>query len=285
VIISGVTIDNDRRMPNTDGIVIDSCSGVEIRGAAIATADDGIVLKTSRRPSGAVLGPCRDVRVLDCHIESRSCALKIGTESHADFTDIAFRDCVIVRSNRALGLFSRDGGEISRVAFQRISVECAETPDGFWGSGEAITVTALDRVAGRPAGLVRDLLFEDISGVMEGAINLVAEHQGGIADVVLRRVRLAQYPGRLGTGTRYDLRPTRFDLAPPAGAEGRANAYVKDAAGRVIGLVPYPGGMPALYASGATRLELESVEFERPSPLPSGWNARAMEISETEPQN
>jgi len=276
VAISGLTIDNDRRMPNTDGIVIDSCVDVEIRDTAIATADDGIVLKTSRRPNGATLGPCRTIKVSACRIESQSCALKIGTESHADFTDIAFEDCRVTRSNRALGLFSRDGGEISRVAFRRIQVECAETPDGFWGSGEAITVNALDRVAGRPAGRVHDLLFEDVAGTMQGAINLIAERPAWIADVTLRRVRLAQRPGRLGTGRCYDLRPTRFDLAPPPGAEGRANAYVKDASGRVIGLEPYPGGMPSLYASNVSEFMLEDVDLSRPSTLPAGWNPRAI---------
>src|SRR5215475_1343561 len=284
VLVSGVTIDNDRRMPNTDGIVIDSCINVEVRDVAIATADDGIVLKTGRRSNGAPVGPCRNVRVSRSRIESRSCALKIGTESHSDVEDILFSDCAAVGSNRALGLFSRDGGEISGVAFKRITVECSETPDGFWGSGEAITVNVLDRTADRPAGLIREIVFEDISGVMEGAINLIAEREAGVSDVVLHRVALAQRAGALGTGRRYDLRPTRSDLAPSAGAEGRANAYVKDASGQVIGLVPYPGGMPALFSSNVAGLVLDDVRFERPSPLPAGWNPLELQIDPGEPE-
>ncbi|MDQ0469635.1 polygalacturonase PglB [Labrys wisconsinensis] len=282
--ISGMTIDNDRRMPNTDGIVIDSCVDVEIRDAVIATADDGIVLKTSRRANGVPIGPCRDVRVFGCRIESRSCALKIGTETYADIADISFRDCAVVGSNRALGLFSRDGGAISRVAFRRIAVECSETPDGFWGSGEAITVNVLDRVPDRPAGSICDVVFEDISGVMEGAVTLIAERRAGISGAVLRRVALAQRPGALGTGRRYDLRPTRFDVAPPPGAEGRANAYVKDASGEVVGLMPYPGGLPALFSCHVTDLVIDQVRFERPAPLPQGWTPRDMAIVADEPE-
>jgi polygalacturonase len=278
VVISGLSIAKDRRMPNTDGIVIDSCSDVEIRDVAIATADDGIVLKTSRRPDGAPIGPCRNVQVRNCRIESRSCALKLGTESHADLADISFSDCIVTRSNRALGLFSRDGGAMARIAFRRIQVECEETPDGFWGSGEAITVNVLDRVTERPAGAVRDLLFEDIFGVMEGAVNLIAERPDRIAGVMLRRVHLAQRAGVLGTGRRYDLRPTRADLALPPGAEGRANAYVKDASGRVAGLEPYPGGMPALYARNVTGLGLDDVRFDRPFPLPADCSTQEINL-------
>ena len=284
VTISEVHIDNDRRMPNTDGIVVNSCADVAIRDVEIATADDGIVLKTSRRASGALVGPCRNVNVRDSRIESRSCALKIGTESHSDIEDIVFSDCTVIASNRALGVFSRDGGRISRVAFRRIAVDCTETPDGFWGSGEAITVNVVDRRPERPAGAVRDLVFEDISGTMEGAINLIADGAAGISDVVLRRVALAQTLGRLGTGACCDLRPTRFDRAPPPQSAGRPNAYVKDETGRVIGLVPYPGGMPALYSSNVSGLRLDDVHIARPSPLPPSWNPRETMIVEGEPK-
>jgi polygalacturonase len=284
VAISGVTIDNDRQMPNTDGIVIDSCLDVEIRDVAITTADDGIVLKTTRRTNGDPVGPCRNVKVLHSRIESRSCALKIGTESHSDIEDVAFTDCTVVASNRALGVFSRDGGRIARIAFRRISVDCAETPDGFWGSGEAITVNVVDRRPERPAGAVTDVTFEDITGTMEGAVNLIADGAAGMSCVALRRVALTQRPGALSTGTRADLRPTRFDLALAAEAAGRANAYVRDESGGIIGLVPYPGGMPALFASNVAGLTLADVRFNRPFPLPPGWNPQETVIVEGVPQ-
>lgn len=270
--IARVTIENDRLMPNTDGIVIDSCSNVDIENTNIATADDGIVLKTTRRASGVPTGPCRSIRIRKCRIESQSCALKIGTESFSDFKDIEFADCDVVSSNRALGIFSRDGGEIDGVAFRRIRVECHETQDGFWGSGEAITVNVLDRRPETPAGAVSDVLFEDISGTMEGAINLAALGNAGIRGLLLRRINLRQRPGLLGTGERYDLRPTAHDLAPAEDVSGRANAYVKDASGTVLGLFAYPDGLPGLFALNVDSLQCEDVRIERPEPLPAGWN-------------
>ncbi len=282
VTIQDVQVDNDRQMPNTDGIVVDACEDVDISGCAIATADDGIVLKTSISSHGQPAGACRSIRIHDCKLESRSCALKIGTESFGDFENISFTDCEIVKSNRALGIFSRDGGTISNIRFQRIAVDCEETPDGFWGSGEAITVNCIDRRSTQPAGQVRQLLFEDITGRMEGAVNLFADNDTGIEDVVFRRIRLKQEAGPF-LGGKYDLRPSRFDLAPSADASGRANAWVKDEAGDVIGLVSYPQGMPGLFASNIRGLSCEDVHIERPGSLPPTWNSEITVILHNEP--
>ena len=273
--LTGLTIRNDRRMPNTDGIVIDSCQGVTIRDCDIDTADDGIVLKTGLGPDQAPVGMCADIDVSACTIASRSCALKIGTESHGDFRNIRFADCTIAASNRALGIFSRDGGTVTDVSFARITLDCEETPAGYWGSGEAITVNCVDRRPGKPAGSVQRISFEDITGRMEGAVNLIADGAAGISDVTLRRVHLTQVEGRHG-GTSYDVRPTHFDLLPSKDAGGRANAFVKDEAGNVIGLVAYPGGMPALYAHNIDNLTCEDVGFQRPQPLPAGWHPDAV---------
>lgn len=279
VSVTNIHVDNDRIMPNTDGMVIDACENVRIDNVKIATADDGIVLKTSIGADGKPVGICRDVRVTASRIESKSCALKLGTESHGDFADIAFEDCVIVNSNRGLGLFSRDGGTMTNIRFARIALDCHETPDGFWGSGEAITVTLVDRRPDtRPAGAIRDIVFEDITGRQEGAVNLVAAAPAGIHNLRLTRVHLEQVPGPLGTGTRYDMRPGPADLAPSPDAAGRANAWVKDASGRVIGLMDYPGGMPGVFAQGIDGLVLDDVVISRPEGLGAGWNGETVVV-------
>ncbi|PDT53207.1 MULTISPECIES: glycoside hydrolase family 28 protein [Sinorhizobium] len=274
VVIRAVTITNDRRLPNTDGIVLDACRRVLIEGCIISTADDGICLKTSAGPDGKAIGTCEDVTVRRCTVSSLSCALKLGTESFGDFCNIAFEDCTVSESNRGLGLFSRDGGHMRNIRFSRIGVDCHETLDGFWGSGEALTVTVVDRRPERRAGTVENLLVEEISGRMEGAINLVSTSDAGIRNVELNRITLAQQPGRLGTGLRYDLRPTFADIAPSAEAAGRANAWTRGADGRIIGVLDYPGGMPAIFLKGVDGLVAEDVAVKRPVRLPEGWNAQ-----------
>ncbi len=274
VAIDNVVIDNDRRMPNTDGMVIDACRDVTISGCSISTADDGIVLKTSIRPDGRITGACERIRVSRSSVSSNSCALKIGTESFGSFDDISFEDCTIPNSNRALGIFSRDGGNMNAIRFARIGVDCRETPNGFWGSGEALTLSVLDRrPAERPAGKITNVTIEDVSGQMQGAINFFAEHPGGITGVAMVGIRLDQQHGALGTALSYDLRPTPADLAPSSRSGGRMNAWRKDADGKIIGLHPYPGGMPGLFAHNVAGLDLTDIEIVRPDPLPKGFNA------------
>ncbi|NBZ86471.1 glycoside hydrolase family 28 protein [Rhodobacteraceae bacterium CYK-10] len=258
--VQGVTIRNNRALPNTDGVVIDGGSDIQVTDCDIETADDGVVLKTS------TIDPLCGVRVTGCRVSSQSCALKIGTETHGDIRDVIFAGCQVVDSNRALGIFSRDGGEISDIAFSGISVDCHETPDGFWGSGEAFTLTRLTRRAARPAGSVKRVVVQDTTGRAEGAICLWDEGEG-VEDLVLSRIALAQVPGALGTGAQIDLRPTPADLTP---GNGRANAWTRNAQGRVVGLTPYPQGLPGLHAHGVRPI-LQEVTIHRPSPLPPGW--------------
>ncbi len=279
--IRDVRIDNNRRMPNTDGIVIDGCQNVTITDTEIRTADDGVVLKTSARLGGGVVGVCENIQVSRCTIESRSCALKLGTESFSLFKDITFEDCKIEKSNRGLGIFSRDGGAVENVRFSRIDLECIEAPAGFWGSGEAITITVLDR---RPdttkAGNVSGVVIEDITGTMEGTINMWAERSGGITDVSLKSINLTQKQGALGTALTYDLRPTPADLEPSPDAAGRVNAWRLGPDGRVIGLTDYPGGMPSVFAHNVTDMKIQHLDVTRPTPLPKAWNP-ALTVEET----
>jgi len=271
-----VDVANDRRLPNTDGIVLDACRRALIEDCRIYTADDGVVLKTSAGPDGKAVGRCEDITVRRCDVSSMSCALKLGTESFGDFSNIVFEDCKVSETNRALGLFSRDGGKMSNVRFSRIDVDCRETPDGFWGSGEALTVTVVDRRPERQAGRVENLTVEDLTGSMEGAINLVSTSPAGIHNVQLARIALSQQSGKLGTGMHYDIRPTQADIAPDPEADGRANAWTRDKDGRVVGLEDYPGGMPGIYLAGVNGFSALEVGISRAAPLPEGWNIKEL---------
>lgn len=278
--VEHVRIENDQRLPNNDGIVVDGCEHVLVRECTIRTADDGICLKTSRRHNGHPVPPCRDVRVERCLVSTRSCAFKVGTETHSDISDVSFVDCRAEDANRGLGVFSRDGGTLERISFVRSHVSCHETPVGFWGSGEGITLSALDRRSERRAGAISEVRIDGLNGRAEGANVLYAGRRGLVRDVSLNNIRLTQEVGQLGTAILLDLRPTAADLNVPADAEGRANSWVRLADGSIAGMTPYPGGMPGLYAHAVEGLAMTDVEIARPPSLPSGWNEQAIVIDD-----
>ena len=266
-------IDNDIRLPNNDGIVVDGCREVSVTECTIRTADDGICLKTSLRTDGQPVAPCRHVRVTGCRVSTRSCAFKVGTETFADISDVHFLDCIAEDSNRGLGLISRDGGNIERIRFERIRIDCQETPFGFWGSGEGITFSVLNRRPERPAGHIRDVFVGEISGQMEGALVFYAERAQLISQLSFESISLEQRLGTLGTANALDLRPTAADLQIPEGAEGRSNSWLRLENGSVAGVSAYPGGLPGIYVYGIESLNLDSISIHRPRPLPSGWSA------------
>ena len=147
--------------------------------------------------------------------------------------------------------------------FTDIDLLCSETPDGFWGSGEPFTITALDRRPPVPAGSVSRIQVKNIHGSAPGAVNLWAERLGMINDVQFSNIVLTQTVGALGTSDAYDLRPTPADLEPSNDAGGRINAWRLGADGRVIGLHDYPSGKPGLFAHNVTGLEIESVDLQQ----------------------
>ena len=108
--IVGVTILNGY----SDGIDPDCCQDVRITNCHIDSRDDAIVLKTS-----FALGRRRatqDVTVTNCYLTTVHNALKLGTETTGDFRNIVFSNCTIVARSHAwkgepeLRRLDRNGG-------------------------------------------------------------------------------------------------------------------------------------------------------------------------------
>lgn len=273
IAVRDCVIENDLSLPNTDGVNFDGCQDGEVRDCTITAADDCVCLKTSEHIDRSGGLACERILVENCTFRSNSCAVKLGSETYRDIRDAVIRNCRIVQSNRAFGIFSRDGGDIERVLIENCTVDCRWTPDGFWGNGEALTINALPRRMGKPAGKVQDIAVRSISGLMESTINLVGTKDLPLERIQLRDITLRQRPSKLGDLPELDLRPTEADLNDDNDPTvGIANAWKLDADGHVIGLSAYLDGLPCLWAEWVTGLVLQDVKFTRPDPLPEGWN-------------
>ena len=204
--VSGVTIDNDMAMPNTDGIDIDRCSNTLIENCHISGGDDGVCLKCTEETER--YGNCVNVHVRNCEIHSTSAAIKFGSSSFADFENCLFEDLTIRKTNRALGLQLRDGGSVRNIVFKNISLATKDAGPRWWGAGEPIYITLIPRTDSGDVskGMIENLVFENVSGDVENGIIVYAQHPEQVRNIAMRNVRLTIH---------HDVtKPLAFDMRP-----------------------------------------------------------------------
>ena len=211
VLIDGVRILNNLRMMNCDGIDPDHCKNVRIANCHIETADDCIVFKNTE--GARQYGPCENITVTNCTLTSTSAAIKFGTESVDDFANIVVTGCAITRTNRGISLQLRDEGSIRNCIFSNISIETRRFSHHWWGEGEPISVTAVDRKEGVPCGSIRNILFSNINTYGENGIFIHGAGEGrhNISGLTFENVtvELAEKTG--WPKINHDVRPTYWE--------------------------------------------------------------------------
>lgn len=233
VAISDISLLNNLKIRNGDGIDIDHSRKVRISNCFIESGDDCICLKNRREFEE--YGPCEDVVVTNCIMTSRSCAVKIGSENMDAIRRVLFDNCIITKSNRGIGIQNRDEGTVSDITFSNMTVDCRLFSDVWWGKSEPIYVTSYPRARGNhkdagwrfpkgatkgACGEVSDIRFIDIYSTSENGIFLGCDEPGKIRNVTLDNVELtllkpAQYEGGV-----FDRRPCEgegFIKAPSSG--------------------------------------------------------------------
>lgn len=233
VAISDISLLNNLKIRNGDGIDIDHSRKVRISNCFIESGDDCICLKNRREFEE--YGPCEDVVVTNCIMTSRSCAVKIGSENMDAIRRVLFDNCIITKSNRGIGIQNRDEGTVSDVTFSNMTVDCRLFSDVWWGKSEPIYVTSYPRARGNhkdagwrfpkgatqgACGEVSNIRFIDIYSTSENGIFLGCDEPGKIRNVTLDNIELtllkpAQYEGGV-----FDRRPCEgegFIKAPSSG--------------------------------------------------------------------
>jgi len=218
--IEGITIDNDLKIPNCDGIDPDRCHDVRISNCVISSADDCIVIKNTR--DFPQYGDTRRITVTGCTLVSTSAAVKVGTESVTDFADIEVTGCVISDSSRGIALQLRDQGNIERVIASNCTISTRLFEEHYWGRAEPISITALPRFSvdgeDRPewnrdnrVGTIRDVTIHNIRARGENGLVVYgisrADGSSTVENIRLTNVdltveRLTRWPAG-----RRDLRP------------------------------------------------------------------------------
>ena len=219
-LIDGISIRNNLKIRNGDGIDVDHSRHVRIANCYIESGDDCICLK-NRREFGEY-GSCEDVVVTNCTMVSRSCAIKIGSENMDVINNVLFNNCIIRDSNRGIGIQNRDEGTVTNVVFDNLIVDCRLWSDVWWGKAEPIYVTSYPRAVGNhkdagwrfpkgatkgSCGEVSHIWFSRIKCISENGVFVGGDVPGKVNhiyfdDVDIRLLRRTDYPSGV-----YDKRP------------------------------------------------------------------------------
>ena len=210
VLIHGITIRNDLKLPNGDGIDPENCHNVRISDCDIQAADDCICLKSARE--WMHYGPCENITVTGCTLTSTSCAIKLGSGIWAGIRNCVFDSCVIKGSNRGLGIQHRDAGFVENIVFSNIIIETRLFHDDWWGKAEPIYITALPREAGKPVGPVRNIRFHNILCRGENGIYLRGCPESRPEGLVFDNVRVEIDKTSKWPGGKHDCRPGLIDI-------------------------------------------------------------------------
>ncbi len=222
--ITDISLLNNLKIRNGDGIDLDHSRKVRITGCFIESGDDCICLKNRREYEQ--YGPCRDIVVTNCIMTSRSCAVKIGSENMDSIDHVLFDNCIIKNSNRGIGIQNRDEGTVTDVTFANMSVECLLHSDVWWGKAEPIYVTSYRRAPGNhkdagwrfpkgattgQCGRVSRIRFINISCESENGCFVGGETPDKITDITFDRVDLRLGKTTPWPGGVYDKRPCDGD--------------------------------------------------------------------------
>lgn len=208
ITIHGLRIDSDPRLPNNDAMDCMDCHDLRVSDSSFTAGDDDF----------AIVGSS-DVAITNCTLESNSAAIRYENSSNAVFSNL------VIRSNRGIAIFAREGTYTRNALFQNIVIETRLKHGHWWGKGEPIYIASSIRpgdpaaeaqrgqgasgtqpantpapafieamgMASTVGGVVENIRFSDILADADAGILLEATQPGAVRDITLRNVSLRMH--------------------------------------------------------------------------------------------
>lgn len=237
--VLGITIDNDMRVPNSDGIDMYDSNNVIIADCDIRVGDDGMAVISTN-----------NLTVTNCTITSRSCGIRIGYNGFNDNDSggLLFNNIRIYGSNRGIGIFQRRKGNISDMLFSNMIIDTRLYPGQWWGHGEPIHISALPALGSKEVGTLSNIRFTNIIAKGEEGIVLWGSPESTLKDIRFDNIQLTLVKGKF-----TDINGGNFDL--------RATNDVK--------LSIFKHDIPALFASHVNGLTIKDMDVRWDNALPN----------------
>lgn len=281
--VTGLTIDNNLLIPNSDGIDVISCSNVNISNCYITCGDDAIVVAGYGNHHGDpgfkdIMKPSKNVNVSNCILQSRSSGIRIGGHDQNHMSDYNFDNIVIYDSNRGINISVSDTGSVQNMNFSNIRIETRLHTGDWWGQGEPINITAMMLIPEKPEiGIIKNLNFTNITCVGENSIVMIAADNTKIQNVtftnfdfILRKSALEDV-----AGGNFDLRLNAFrekelykvDI-PVVYIENAENIYFNQ------GNIGWDGVWASHYTHAIEAVKVNNMKLNNMTAMPSPSNSK-----------
>ena len=179
VLIDSVRIRNNLYVPNNDGIDLSGCSNVLMKNCDIITCDDAVCVKTFPSSNESF-----NITVENCILQTTCAALKIG-ESYRNISSVFFKNCLVTKSSRAIGIYGNYGGEIEHIEISDITSDTnaplvlnRPIQIGVWKSKDG------------KIGSIRNVSIRNFKTKTEGRILITADDGGIIENITLRNISM-----------------------------------------------------------------------------------------------
>jgi hypothetical protein len=238
-------------IPNSDGIDMYDSRHITISNCVIEAGDDAIAVISSSQ-----------ITATNCVLHSRSAGIRIGYNvfNNNNSGDLLFDNISIYYSNRGIGIFQRQKGDMENMIFSNIVIHTRLHTGGWWGHGEPIHISSIPGLGSKTTGSISHVHFSHIVAESESGIVIYATGTGLIHDVYFDDVDLTIKAGPLSStyGGNIDLRPAN----DPA-------------------LAIFRHDLPALYSEFADRVRIDNLHVHWGKGLPA-YFTKAVECDHAE---
>lgn len=176
----GMRILADWAVGNTDGINPDCSQDVTVEDFFCYCGDDGFAIKTTS--ASPELKGSSNITLRDSLIMTRKTAIKIGTETHKDVSNVLIENCEAINTSRGIGIYLRDGATVTNVTYRNLKLDLMEYP-GEDSSGSPFTIELRKRAA---IGKLNGVTYDNISVRCPYGSDLYGEPTSNVENVLFK---------------------------------------------------------------------------------------------------
>lgn len=220
ILVENIYVDNHNRIGNNDGVHCSASRNIIVRNSTFLCGDDCFAATCITNEDGV----CENMEIYDCLMSSRSAAIRFG-HLYSKVRNITVRDIKIIRSNRAIAIFTGNDGVVENAHFENIVADTKIYGGWWWGKGEPIVICAKG-----VNGTISNISFENCHFTHENPAIIVGENENvkgvSINRCTFKAEKGSTHPYFVG---KMDLQPNVPDLIDPAPFEFGDSIYIDNA--------------------------------------------------------